>query len=343
MFNFKNFLIFLFSLKTLMVVLCEDKGMYIVHLSIEYNVYQWFRETKYLYYINIQDYDVGEENVVEFSGTYKNIWEKSNIYILTTNETRDNIIKKLVIPKEIDKNQKNNIKKRLSSYVYANVFKKTSESQTFHLIMIEPYVKDYFITGSISLSKRIPNYIITKESFGFNNTITQTLEANDTVEYFYKFTFKDISVENQNIILFVQDFNIANYYDEKLNIGKFIGSRIYIIQKGSSKQKDHTIFLSLLSLRTTIIVEISLIKNDIIFLDEKERNFLPFYIENIKYDDDKYIIENYSGISTNDQNEYELNIIPLYGNYILTYYNSYNTTDLENLYKYSNGTIILSK
>ena len=78
-------------------------------------------------------------------------------------------------------------------------------------------------------------------------------------------------------------------------------------------------------------------------MDEKERNFLPFYIENIKYDDDKYIIENFSGVTTNDQNEFELNIIPLYGNYILTYYNSYNITDLENLYKYSNGTIIDKK
>ena len=330
-------------LKEIIFIFCDELKVFQIKSNYVYNT--WYQNQKYLYFIDIKDYYNSEQNVIEFLGDYKYIWQNSRIYLSMTNKTEDEIRNGTVIPKNLDTKKNSSIKKRLCSgqFVYGNTFKKVSKSDSYYLILIEPYFKTKTTNIQISLSKRINNYIITKDNFTVNNTITQTLEVKNTYENFYKFTFEDFSVENQNIILFIKEFNIASYYDERFNIGQFKGNRLYLIQKGSTISKTHLVYIGLIGEILEVTLEITILKNDIIFLDSEQRDFLPFYIENIKYDDDKYIIENYSRLNTKDIKEYELNIIPFYGDYTLTYYNSYNTTDLYNLYNYTNGTIIDKK
>ena len=343
MFIYKNFFINIILLKIIIYSNCIT----FKKINQSFTNITWNNNEQYLYYIDIKDYYIEEENVIEFIIGFINEIKDTKIYIHTTNLTEKDIINKNININNFkeDPNKNSNIKKRASSnlFFYANVFKKTKKDQTFHLILIEPKNIKNGKYAEINLSNRIKNFTFTKNNFINNSTIVHKLQVKKDVEHFYKFIIEDISVEKQNILFFIKEFNIANYYGEKLLIQKFRDNRLYIIEKKSTNKTSHIVYLSLIGEVGEINMEITLIKNDIIGIYNHAGNFYPFYIENMKYKEDLYIIENYNKYSNLINTDFFLNIIPLYGNYTLTYYNSYNTTDFKNLFIYSNGTIINKK
>ena len=302
----------------------------------------WYKNTSYLYYIDIKNYYEGEENVVEFISGYKDTIKSIPIFLLTTNRTEEEILKGLVIPNELDIDNSKRIKKRASSdlYVYVNNYKKTSSDQTFFLILFKPtnIIKSLYV--DISLSNRINNFNITNENFENKTTIKYNLKVRKNVEDFYKFIINDISVEEQNIIFFVKEYNIISFYKEEINITNSESNLMFLIQKNSTNKTNHVIFISAIGEAGEVNIEITLIKNDIIYFKERRNAELPLYIENIMFQQDIYIIEDYEKVNSNYQKEYDLNIIPLYGDFTLTFYEPFNTTDLEDLFNNSNGTNI---
>ena len=342
MFQFKIIYILFFIFKSIIYINCDNNMRIRKIYPGSINVI-WLNNTRYLYYIDIKNYYIGEENVVEFILDFMNIIPYASITFQTTNQTEEQIKDGLIIPQYEDNEKSNNVRKRLSSglYVYGHVFKKTSNDQTFHIISFVPKNIYKSINIQISFSNRIKNFTIAENNITNNSIIKQDLEVSRTVENYYKFIFKDISVKEQNILIFVKEFNIAGFYDGEINMLNFHGNRLYIIEKNSTNKLDHIIYLSIIGEVQKITIEITSLKNDIIF--KNERNFLPFYIENIKYNEDLFIIENYDKYNSNINIEFDLNIIPLYGYYTLTYYNTYNTINLTNLFDYSNSTIIDKK
>lgn len=341
MFLYKNFFINIILFIIIIYSNCFSNPINISKISQGFANVTWLNNTPYLYYIDIKDYYESEENVVEFIVGFKNVIQNMSIYLLTTNKTEEEIKNNLVIPVEEDQKKNERMKKRLSSdlYVYANVFKKTSKEQTFHIILIIPKNIINSLYVQISLSKRIKNFLISKNNFENNTILRKNLEVSRNVEDFYKFSINDISVKDQNIVFFIPKFNIASFYVGNITINQFKGNRIFIIPKNSSKETNHIIYLSTIGEAGEVSIEISIIKNDIIFLETNRKPL--FYLEKIKYEEDLYIVENYGRFNTSsDSNKYNLSIIPLYGNYSLTYYNSYNTINLTDLFTKSNGTIL---
>ena len=343
---YKIIYIYIIIFKVIININCNDDSLIITKINPGFTNVTWYNNTQYLYYIDIQNYYIQEENIIEFIVGYRNVIEGTSISLLTTNQTEEQIINGLLVPQDEDEDKEklNNIKKRLSSdlYLYGNVFKKTSNDQTFHIISFVPKTISKSLNIQISLSNRIKNYTLTSNNFTNNPIIRQTLEVRRNVEDFYKFILEDISVKDQNILFFIKEFNIACFYDElKFKYGSLHSNRLYMIEKNSTNKLNHVIYLSLIGEAGYINLEISILKNDIFFLNDSR--ILPFYIENIKYNEDIYIIENFENSNSIDNNRYDLDITPFYGNYTLTYYNTYNTTNIEELFIESKSTIIDKK
>ena len=340
MFHHKKFLIIIIAFEIVIYSNCISDNITITKINPGFTNVTWIDNTPYLYYIDIKDYYLEEENVVEFIFGYKNTTQDMSIRLLTTDRTEEEIKKGLIIPIEEDQSKFKKIKKTLTSdfYVYVNNFKKTSKDQTFFLIYIIPKKIQKNSYNLISLSNRIQNYTFTNENFENNTIAKQNLKIRRNVEDFYKFIFKDISVKEQNIVIFLKEYNIICFYKDEINIIGFQSNRMFLIEKNSTNKTNHVIFLSGMGEVGEIDVEIALIKNDIIFL--KERIDVPFYLENLKYGEDIYIVENYGKLNTYNSTIYNLSVIPFYGDYTLTLYSSYNTIDLEDLFNNTNGTII---
>lgn len=304
----------------------------------------WVNDTLYLYYIDIQDYYTGEENAVEFVIGYINVLIKSKIYLLTIDQNEEYIFNNYIEFNEEDPGKSKNIRKSATSdlYLYTDIFRKTSDNQTYHLILIETFGIYRNISVQIGLSNRIKNFTITKDDFNASNIVTRVLEVQNNVEDFFKFIIEDISVEEQNLLFFIKDFNIASYYKNELVISQFKGNRLFLIEKKSTNKTTHIVYVGLIGEVGQTTLEISLVKNNIITLTVEGRNYLPFYIENINYNEDLYIIENYDKFNITII-EYNITFIPLYGKSTLTFYNAYNTTDFEKLFAKQKGITIDKK
>ena len=340
MFLYLNIFILLFGI--IPFTICVDNNVKKRKIFPGSQNVTWEKNIPYLYYIDISDYDIQEENVVEFVVGFKNIILTTSLYVLATNKTEEEIKNETIKFEEEVTDRNKNVKKRLSSdlYVYANTFKKTSYDQTYFLILVIPTKIESKLNIQIGLSNRIINYPITKNSFGGNNIIKKKLSVRKYAEDFYKFIIKDISVKEQNIAFFVDDYNIACFYENISSISTFRGNRMHLIEKNSTNNEtNHILYVGVIGEIREITIEIALIKNDIIFLDNG-KSLLPFYIENMKYNEDLYIIENYGKYTNITYTENDLMMLPIYGEFNLTYYYSYKTIDLEDLFQNSNGTIL---
>ena len=335
----KIILIILFEI--ILYTNCANEYLIIKKISPGSTNVTWIPNFQYLYYIDIRDYYVQEENVIEFTVGFNNIIVDTSLYILTTNKTEKEIKEGLIIPFEGDPNRNISVKKRLSSelFIYANTFQKKSYDQKYFLILIVPNKIDQNYYIHICLSKRVENYTITKNDLENNKVIRQKLPVRSDVEDFYKFIINDISVKEQNIAFFIEEYNIACYYKHLVGISSFRGNRMHLIQKNATNETNHIIYVGLMGEVREITIEITIIKNDIIFL-ETQTFLLPFYIEKMNFNEELYIIENYGKYNSYNSTENDLIIIQLYGEFNLTYYHSYNTIDLKYLFNNINGTII---
>ena len=342
---FHNFIfIYLILFEILLYINCINNNLVIQQIIPGFTNVTWNPNFQYLYYIDIREYYVQEEKVIEFIVGFKNIIIDTLIYILTTNQTEEEINKGSIIPVEEDPNRKVSIKMRLSSqlFVYANTFQKKTKDQTFFLILMVPKNINKSYNIHISLSNRIENYIITRNDLEENKVVKRKLKVRSDVEDFYQFTINDISVKEQNIAFFIEEYNIACFYSRLVEISFFKGNRMYLISKNSTNETNHILFIGLNGELGEITIEISIIKNDIIFL-EAQSILLPFYIEKMNFNEELYIIENYGKYNSYNSSENNLVIIPLYGEFNLTYYHSYNTINLEYLFNNSKGKIIDKK
>ena len=306
----------------------DEKPKEIEH-GILYNN-KWNNHKSYLYYINITDYDLNEENIYELHTTHDwNIILNMNIYTLLTNATIEEILNNKIRPTDSDKYIKDNSYKydNLSSLNYFFMpFKKTNINQTFFIILIVP--DQYGFNEQevcYSISNRIPIiHLIQKED---KILFSDSLEARDDIHLYYKFELnKNINLINNNLFFFIKDESIQIFSTNLTSLITY-DNNMFMIQKNNKQITN--IYLGLKSKESkSIDISINLDKNDIYILNGKERKKKKIYIEHINCKNTFYIIEKYDDFF-NEEMKMFLIINKLYGNYTLKYYNSFKYENFE--------------
>ena len=284
------------------------------------NIFAWNINESYIYYIDIRDYKVGDENVIQILHENKNILTTTIILeidesFLNDNDNikvLDNITHKNIIKYRDRKNQN-----------YLEIVFKKKENQNNFVLYVIPDVQKNETQVYFHLSAPIPQFNIYKDHIDNGNVFSETFYIDNKIEKFFKFNLTNISLQNANVIFFVNDNYISDFYRNTISTG-FIKGRIYILEKNSTVQLNHTIYLALLGEIGKTTIQIILDYHDIKYSYVKLNDGKSFYFEKLNCKKDLYVINHY------ENNEYKkafhLQIIPLYGDYKLTYYD-----DIQNL------------
>ena len=291
----------------------------------------WEMGKFYEYYINISNYELNEENILEIYGINYEIYSSDILlYFSLVNVNDIELIKNGSIKPNIDKdiypmvsqNQKFDFFLK-ESYLFIP-FKKTSFSQNFLIILIENIYFDEFQT-SVYIPKRIPTINI--EQINSNNVevCSKKIEVRDDIRLYYKIDIKKINLLRNNIYFYINQFENeeqileVNYYT---NLSSLQNSdfNFYIIQKNNSNISE--IILGIKSKNNynkEKYVNLSIRIDDNLFyhIYSKKRENKKIYVENLNCDKDLFIIEDYLQIG-NSKSKY-LILDKLYGNYSLNY------------------------
>ena len=149
------------------------------------------------------------------------------------------------------------------------------------------------------------------------------------IETFYKFNFINISLENANIIFYVDDKLVSCFYKDYISTNTIRG-RIFIVEKKSTNESNHSVYLALLGEAKKTKIKIALDYHDIkySYKTSKERN--SFYVEKLNCKNDFYIYENNNFIT--ESTTYHLKITPFYGDYKLIYYDKINGPKISDIF-----------
>ena len=280
----------------------------------------YWSNDKYEYYINITDYELNEENILElYCKEDKNVIEDVKIYALLTNESIDKIEDYTIKPDTKKGEYSYYIKyDSLTKYNYLFIpFRKNLINQKYFIILFVPYQNLSVNKIYFSLSKRIRNIKLVQKD---NSMIlfSEGLEARNDIHLYYKLEIdKNINLTENNIFFFVDDISIPIFKKDLFSFQTY-DNNMFIIEK--NKSKISKLYLGVKTVENKFInVFVNLIKNDIYFLQDEFRVNKKLYFEQINCDNDFYIIENYYDLLT-DINKY-LIINKFYGNYSLQYYN----------------------
>ena len=308
----------------------------------------WSYGKTYEYYINITDYKLNEENILDLY-TLENltIINLMKVYTLFTNATIEEIMNNKInkSSSQIYYNQSNSSKlDYLTRLIYFFMpYKKTLKDQTYFIIFIE-IDKDIIEALNqeifFSISSRIPT-INLKQKENNNKLFSESLKSRKDIYLYYKFEIdKNINLTNNSILFFVNDTSFPIFSTNLSSLETF-DNKMFIIQK--NKNEASTVYLGLKSLETkNINVTIALHKNDFYLLDGERRINQKLYIEQINCNNQFYIIENYYDLNDVEMQKF-LIINKLYGNYSLKYYNSFQNINFEEFNLKENGIEINNK
>lgn len=290
------------------------------------NILTWNINESYIYYIDIQEYKVGEENVLQILHENKTILTNTIILEIDESFLNDNNIDNIKVLDNIT--HKNIIKYRdRKSQNYLEIVFNKIENKNNYVLYIIPNVPKNVTQVFFHLSTPIPQFNIYKDHIDNGNVFNETFYIDNKIEKFFKFNLKNISLQNANVIFFVNDNYISDFYRNTISTN-LIKGRIYILEKNSTIQLNHTIYLALLGEIGKTTIQIFLDYHDIKYSYVKLNDGNSFYFEQLNCKKDFYIINHYDN-NNNYKKPFNLQIIPLYGDYKLTYYdNIQNVTEL---------------
>ena len=294
----------------------------------------WNISEKYIYYIDIQKYKVGEENVLQV--LYEDRYLSSRLFSSELNESilHNNIyniniedfkIRDIPIPYTY--------KKRLTTKEFYReiIFQKNSEKQKFFVILFEPILQLNNTKISIHVSCPIPTYNIYNKDIESGKIYSKNFNYENKIEKFFRFNFINISLKEENLLLFINDKIFSTYYYKTI-ISKDIKSRIFLIEKNTTNDLNHTIYLSLLGEGKSTKLQITKDSHNIMYIYSGTRNETTFYIEQLNCKNDIYIFENYFQYDKTDFN-FHLHVIPFYGDYELLYYENILGSNIFDIFK----------
>ena len=320
---------FIFTILTNFALLTEEK--YNIQKLEEFSMtkYSWNIKEKYIYYLDIDNYNLEDENVIQILRNdyyYVNNLTISEIdeSIIYDNNSDINIIE--TIPKVF------HIKYKLKPkrYYYEILIKKRKENQKYFVLLIEPNITKNNTEFELSVSCKIPQINLQKHDIAEGKYFSQEYEMDNQIEKFIKFNISNISLENHNLILFVFDQGVSSFYINNLT-SYDKRTPLFIFEKNLTKDKNHIIYLSLLGQANKTTFQIKLDDHDISYIYSSNRKITSFYVERINCTKDFYIIESYFDVQEKISNDIlYLDVNPIYGDYDIFYFDNFigNISDI---------------
>ena len=297
----------------------------------------WNISENYIYYIDIQQYKVGDENVLQVLYEDKNLTthlfsSELNESVLDDNIYNINIedFKIRSIPDQFTYKRKLTTKE----FYHEIIFQKNSEKQKFFVILFEPIIQNNNTRISLHVSCPFPTFNIYNENIESGNIFINVFQYDNKIEKFFKLNFINISLKEENLILFINDKIFSTFYYNTI-ISVDIKARIFIIEKNITNDLNHTIYLSLLGEGKSTKLQIIKDSHNIKYLYNASRNNTAFYLEQLNCQKDIYIFENYFQYDRIDFN-YHLHVIPFYGDYELLYYENILGTNIFDIFNPNN-------
>ena len=309
----------------------------------------WEEGVFYEYYIDISNYDLDEENIIEIYGknTEINTYDM-DIYLLLTNISDVELIKNNTIKPDI-KNKKHkyvihskNIKYDVVSkknYFFLP-YKKTEASYNYLIILIKNIF--YEIKTYLYTSKRISEINIEQNILNNIFLFNKEIEIRDDIRLYYKINLDNIDLIQNNIYILLSDKNIVlnergidvNFYTNFSSLKNY-DYNLLVLEKNQFDFSE--IFFGIKSkshydINNKTTLSIRLDDNYFYYINNKKRINTKLYIDNIKVNRDIFIIENYNTHMAKEQKKY-LIIEKLYGNFSLFYYESITDLNFENIDK----------
>ena len=335
----KNIRLFLFLISIFIIKAKEERELTKRKL-FSYSLIKtyWNLNKSYIYYIDIQRYNMNEECVFQVLNEDSNLVKN-----ITVSEIDELFIKKNsseIIKKETYDSQNHiKLRKKPKKYCYEVLIKKTKEDQQYFVILIEPLAIKNNTEVEIFVSYKIKEYDIKKENISEGKIFSNIFSMHAKKEIFYKFIFHNISLEKSNLILFVRDKGVSCFYLNHI-ISRQKRARLFIIEKNSTKETEHIVYLSLLGPANRTKFSIMLDdQHDLTYISKGSRLLSAFLIEKINCTKDYYIFEDYSSAEESklDKNYY-LDINSIYGDYELIYYEN-TGTNISNIFIPDNNTM----
>ena len=319
----------------------------IIHEKVQNDT--WKLGKFYEYYINISNYELNEENILEIYGVNSEINSNDiEIYLLLTDISDAEFIKNGTIKPDV-RDQKNkyiivsdNIKlDTLSQKNYFFLpFKKSAKSQNFLIILIKNVL--YELQTLLYISKRIP--IINIEQINPNDieVYSKEIKVRNDIRLYYKLDIRKINLMKNNVYFFIRDEkrknNLkgleVNYYTNLSSL-EYYDYNFFIIEKNKFNFSEVIFGIKFNNTddyneynEKYVSLSIRIDDNQFIFLNNTERPNTKLYIEKLSCDKDFYIIENYKTFKETSQKFLILN--RLYGNYSFKFYESIKDLDFEN-------------
>ena len=334
----KNIRIFLFLIYILILQSQEKQHYNIKKLNIYSSLKDsWNINEKYIYYTDINTYKLGEENVFQVLG--EELYLMNNI---TVSEIDESIIfdsESEIIKKETyEKSFHIKLRHKPKRYYYEVLIKKVEKDQNYFVILIEPRIFQNNTEVDITISSIVQVNDISKNQISDGKIFSNEFYMDTKIERFIKFNLNDISLENSNLILFVADKGVSNFYINNIT-SQVKRTRLYIIPKNTTQKADNIIYLSLLGPANKTKFSIMLDDHDISYLYVNNRLISTFYIEKLNCTKDLYIFEDYSGSEDSRlEKNYHLDINLFYGDYEMIYYENLGS-NISNLFHPDNNTM----
>ena len=347
-FKFNKYQIIFIFLLFLNLIIISNQNYTIEKLS-NYSVTPkyWNISEKYIYYIDIQDYKIGDENSFQVLSENENLIR--NLYCFEINESiLNNItgksieeIKDIEIIRNISKNF--SVKRRLSpkAYYFEVIFSKISENQKNFVVLFQPDLLNDNTKIDFCVSNPIPIYNIYLSDIDEGNIFSKTFYMDSRIENFFRFNFINISLEEKNLLFYVNDKFVSSFYRDSIS-SKGNKVNIFVIEKNTTNDLNHTIYLSLLGEAKNTKLQIVLDYHDIKYFYSNRRNNTSLFVEILNCKKDFYIIENYFQYEKVDFNYY-LDTIPFYGDYEILYYENIIGNTIDDIFKPNNEIIIRVK
>ena len=304
---------------------------------------EWNPALKYIYLLNIDQYALNDEIIIQIisEDTFLllniTLYEIDEAYILENKTDEINIKKEAIISKSL----KYRLKPR--KFYKEILVQKKKENQKLFVLLLNPELIGKNKTDlELSVTNKIPIVNIHKSEIADGNYFNEIYNMDSKIEQFIKFNISNISLENHNLILYINERGVSSFYLGALNGKNRRITSLFIYEKKSKKEKNFIIYLSLLGQANEAKLQIMLNDYDLIYTYSNSRRFLSHYIEKLNCTNDFYIFESYHDIFGNIRSElFSLDVIPLYGDYEI-FYNDISANYINNITnlfsKNNNGT-----
>lgn len=312
----------------------SSKEIYNISQLEEFSIIkpEWNPALKYIYTLNIEQYALNDEIIIQIitedSSLLLNITlhEIDENYILL-NKTEEIDIKKEAI---ISKSVKYRFKPR-KFYKEILVKKKKSNQKLFVLLLNPELLRKNKTDLELSVTNKIPIINIHKSEIADGNCFNEIYNMDPKIEQFVKFNITNVSLENHNLILYINEQGVSSFYLGDLNGSKRRMTSLFIYEKKSKKENNFIIYLSLLGQANEAKFQIMLDDHDLIYTYSNSRRFLNHYIEKLNCTNDFYIFECYHHTFGYIRKEiFNLDVIPLYGDYEM-FYNDISSNYINNI------------